>query len=79
MCFYIQHSFFDVRMATSAETLIDRLFIHWNGKPTADFDPKPAAHKFFTRKDRQMNLPTVSSCIERDFVSKFFAKKVKSL
>ena len=66
-------------MATSAETLIDRLFIHWNGKPTADFDPRAAVHTFFTRKDRPMNLPTVSSYIERDFVSKVFAKKVKFL
>lgn len=64
--------FSDLRTATSEQTLIDRLLIHWNGVPTALYDPRPAVQKFMLNKDRRMNLPTVSTYVERDFIKKFF-------
>ena len=68
--------FTNLRMATSSETLVNRLFIYWNGVSTATFDPRPAVHEFLTRKDRRMNLPKMSSYAERDFVVKFFKDKI---
>ena len=62
----------DLRMATSEATLNSRLMIHWNGVPTAKFDPRPAVQTFLTLKDRRMNLPKMDSYRERDFVKKFF-------
>ena len=64
--------FSDLRTATSEKTLIDRLLIHWNGVPTALYDPRPAVQKFMLKKDRRMNLPIVSTYVERDFIKKFF-------
>ena len=69
--------FTDLRMATSSETLVNRLFIYWNGVPTAKFDPRPAVDEFLARKDRRMNLPKMSSFAERDFVVKFSTIRYK--
>jgi hypothetical protein len=52
--------------------LVDRLLIYWNGVPTALYDPRPAVQQFMLSKDRRMNLPTVSTYVERDFIKKFF-------
>ncbi len=64
--------FSDLRMATTEKTLNSRLMIHWNGVPTAKFNPRPAVQTFLTMKDRRMNLPKIDSYCERDFVKKFF-------
>ena len=64
--------FSDLLMATSEATLNSRLMIHWNGVPTAKFDPRPSVQAFLTLKDRRMNLPKLDSYRERDFVKKFF-------
>eukprot|EP00794_Sanderia_malayensis_P014915 gene14915-16457_t len=64
--------FSDLRMATTEKTLNSRLMIHWNGVPTAKFNPRSAVQTFLTMKDRRMNLPKIDSYCERDFVKKFF-------
>ena len=69
--------FSNLRTATSEMTLVDRLLIHWNGVPTACYDPRPAVQKFMLAKDRRMNLPTVSTYMERDFIKKFFAQPLQ--
>ena len=66
----ILHS--DLRMATSEQSLNDRLLIHWNGVPTAKFNPRPSVESFLTAKERRMHLPNVKSYKGRDFVKKFF-------
>ena len=60
--------FSDLRRPTSEKTLVDRLLIHWNGVPTALYDPRPAVQKFVLNKDRTMNLSTISTYVERDFI-----------
>ncbi len=65
-------TFSNLRMAASEDKLNSRLMIHWNGAPTAPFDPKPAVHAFLTKKERRMNLPRLDSYYEREFVKKFF-------
>jgi hypothetical protein len=74
VCVNLQHVFSDLRTATSEKTLplVDRLLIYWNGVPTALYDPRPAVQQFMLSKDRRMNLPTVSTYVERDFIKKFF-------
>ena len=64
--------FSDLRMAASEKALVDRLLIHWNGVPTALYDPRPAVQKFMLSKDIRMTLPTVRTCVERDFIKNFF-------
>ena len=62
----------DLRMATGEQSLNDRLLIHWNGVPTAKFDPRPPVESFLSAKERRMKLPNVESFKGRDFVKKFF-------
>ncbi len=64
--------FSDLRTSSSEDTLVSRLLIHWNGVPTACFDPRPAVQNFMLRRDRRMRLPVISTYKGRDFVKKFF-------
>ena len=68
-------SFSDLRSSTSTETINNRLLIHWNGVPTANYDPKPTVQAFMTSKKRRLNLPTVSTYKEREFVNIFFSSE----
>ena len=65
-------TFSNLRTAASEDMLNSCLMIHWNGAPTASFEPKPAVHAFLTKKERRMNLPRLDSYCEREFVKKFF-------
>eukprot|EP00794_Sanderia_malayensis_P002827 gene2827-3270_t len=51
----------DLRTATTEKTLNSRLIIHWNGVPTAKFNPRSAVQTFLTMNDRRMNLPKIDS------------------
>ena len=64
--------FSNLRTSTLEATLVNRLLIHWNGTPTATYDPRPAVQKFLLSKDRRTRLPIVTTYIERDFIKKFF-------
>ena len=68
--------FSDLRMATTEKTLHSRLMIHWNGVPTAKFNPRSAVQTFLTMKDRRMNLPKVDSYCERDFFKNSLLKRI---
>ena len=46
-------------------------------KLKGEYDPRPAVQKFMLAKDRRMNLPTVSTYMERDFIKKFFAQPLQ--
>ena len=63
------------RQSFSEDTLVDRLLIHWNGLPTAHYDPRPVVQKFLIAKNRQSNFPNIESYSKREFIQHFFSSK----
>ena len=63
------------RQSFSEDTLVDRLLIHWNGLPTAHYDPRPVVQKFLMVKNRRSNFPIIESYSKREFIQHFFSSK----
>ena len=63
------------RQSFSEDTFVDRLLIHWNGLPTAHYDPRPVVQKFLMAKNRQSNFPNIESYSKREFIQHFFSSK----
>ena len=60
----------------SEDTLVDRSLIHWNGLPTAHYDPRPVVvQKFLMAKNRRSNFPNIESYSKREFIQHFFSSK----
>ena len=63
------------RQSFSEDTLVDRLLIHWNGLPTAHYDPRPVVQKFLMAKNRRSNFPNIESYSKRELIQHFFSSK----
>ena len=46
------------RQSFSEDTLVDRLLIHWNGLPTAHYDPRTVVQKFSMAKNTEAIFQT---------------------
>ena len=63
------------RQSFSEDALEDRLLIHWNGLPTAHYDPRPVVQKFLMAKNRRSKFPNIESYSKREFMQHFFSSK----
>ena len=63
--------FSDMRTSTKIDTLNNRLFVYYNGRPTAEYDARPVLNAFLNTP-RRNNFPDVETFSNRKSNQRFF-------